>query len=98
MLIINIAHQEYSEALDHIIHAIPDMKDIQCTIEFSADHSQSKIIRDFVGKIFDTHHIRAIWRGRFILITDELVNNAIEHGSAHDDLDTCIIHAGLSEK
>lgn len=97
MVVINIAHQEYARALDHIEKSISDMNDLHCTIEFSADHSQSKIIRDFVWKIFDTHHIRTLWRGRFILITDELINNAIEHGSAKDDLDSCVIHAGLSE-
>ena len=38
-----------------------------------------------------------MWRGRFVLITDELVNNAIEHGSAAGDLDSCIIRASEDE-
>jgi anti-sigma regulatory factor (Ser/Thr protein kinase) len=31
------------------------------------------------------------------LIADELVNNAIEHGSSHGDIDSCIIRAKKNE-
>jgi two-component sensor histidine kinase len=44
--------------------------------------------------IFDAHGITHPWRGRFILITDELINNAIEHGSREGDIDSCVIEAG----
>ena len=97
MVEINIAHQHYTEAMSKIITALGDIHEVHCQIEFWADHSQSKIIRDFVGKIFDVHHVHALWRGRFILITDELINNAIEHGSAEDDIDSCVIHAGKGD-
>lgn len=65
------------------------------SIDFWADHSQSKIIRDFVGFIFDKYQIHHPWRGRFILITDELINNAIEHGSTQWDIDNCIIESWI---
>ncbi len=78
------------KALETGVH---DFMNVDCSIDFSADHSQSKIIRDFVGKIFESHNIFSPWRGRIILITDELINNAIEHGSQAGDIDTCIIHA-----
>jgi anti-sigma regulatory factor (Ser/Thr protein kinase) len=78
---INIAALEYDVAIRLIHDANPDLSSIDMTIDFGADHSQSKIIRDFVGQIFDTHMIKAPWKGRFVLITDELINNAIEHGS-----------------
>lgn len=32
-----------------------------------------------------------------MLITDELINNAIEHGSTMGDLDSCIIRASENE-
>ena len=96
MIELNIAHRNYDEAMEFLVAAFDNLTTIECSIEFWADHSQSKIIRDFIGKIFDAHGIRSLWRGRFILITDELINNAIEHGSAKDDLDTCVIHAGKS--
>lgn len=78
---INISHLTYDEAQQSLADTLITKDNIHCTIEFGADHSQSKIIRDFVGKIFDIHKIEHPWRGRFILITDELINNAIEHGS-----------------
>jgi hypothetical protein len=82
MVSFDISHQEYEEALASLHRLCPDLKKVDITIEFGADHKHSKVLRDFVGSIFDAHGIFAPWRGRFILITDELVNNAIEHGSA----------------
>lgn len=97
MVKLNIAHKDYNEAMDYILKNIEDISHIDCSIEFNADHSQSKIIRDLVGMIFDSQNIYTPWRWRFILITDELINNAIEHGSMKDDLDVCVIHAGKKE-
>lgn len=94
MVDINISHMNYSDAMNILLKENGDIHSVHCHIEFWADHSQSKIIRDFVGMIFDAHNIHVPWRGRFILITDELINNAIEHGSIEDDLDSCIIEAG----
>lgn len=93
----DISHLSYEEAMLALSPATIDPDHIICQIDFDADHSRSKIIRDFVGHIFDLHHIHQPWRGRFILITDELVNNAIEHGSSIGDIDSCIIEAGLDD-
>lgn len=62
MVEINIAHKTYSEALENIWEQITDTNNIHCRISFSADHSQSKIIRDFVGMIFDAQKIHIPWR------------------------------------
>ncbi len=86
----------YENAMQILSTAIVD-NSISCQIDFNADHSRSKIIRDFVGKIFDTYNIHYPWRGRFILITDELINNAIEHGSTNGDIDSCIIEAWIDK-
>lgn len=91
----DISHLSYEEAIRKLSTITPDLNNIKCQIEFDAEHSRSKIIRDFVGSIFDLHAINHPWRGRFILITDELINNAIEHGSIDGDIDSCIIEAGL---
>ena len=91
---INIAELEYENAMQIIRESSPDLSSVDMVIDFGADHSQSKIIRDFIGGIFDAHDIVAPWKGRFILITDELINNAIEHGSVVWDLDSCMIRAG----
>ena len=91
----DISHLEYDVALAQLSGALVDPNHISCQIEFEADHSQSKIIRDFVGMVFDIHHIDSLWKGRFILITDELINNAIEHGSQKWDIDSCMIEAHI---
>ena len=93
MVTIDISELDADVALMQLKSYADTHPAIECQIEFGTDHSQSKIIRDFIGYVFDIHHVEALWRGRFILITDELVNNAIEHGSAAGDLDSCIIHA-----
>lgn len=78
----DISHQDYDTAMRLLRETYPDLSNIDIEIEFGTDHSQSKILRDFVGSVFDAHGVFAPWKGRFVLITDELVNNAIEHGSA----------------
>ena len=91
MLIIDISHLNYEESMNKLTQTLSDPDNISCQIDFDADHGNSKIIRDFIGQIFDLHMIEHPWKGRFILITDELINNAIEHGSSVGDIDSCII-------
>jgi anti-sigma regulatory factor (Ser/Thr protein kinase) len=93
MVHINISHLDYSEAFSALMATIREPGDIICRIDFDADHRHSKVIRDFVWAVFDRACIGAPWRGRFILITDELTNNAIEHGSLIGDIDSCYITA-----
>ena len=78
---IDISHLDYPEAMNQIqeLYQKEINTKIEYSIDFRADHTQSKIIRDFVGLIFDSYSINYPWRGRFILIADELINNAIEH-------------------
>ena len=84
----------YEEAIAELSQKIDTSKNETYIINFHSDFQNSKIIRDFVGMIFDAFHIYHPWRGRFILITDELINNAIEHGSRGGDINQCIICAG----
>jgi anti-sigma regulatory factor (Ser/Thr protein kinase) len=93
MLHVNISHTEYAQALKALQDACPDLWHVTIAIDFSADHAQSKIIRDFVGLIFTYHRVNTPWWGRFTLITDELINNAIEHGSSAGDIDSCLIES-----
>ncbi len=94
----DISHLSYEAAMNQLSKGMNVNTNISCQIDFEADHSRSKIIRDFVWSIFDLHAIHHPWRGRFILITDELINNAIEHGSQEGDIDSCIIEAGTNDK
>jgi len=95
MFHIDISHLSYESAMEALLSSLIDPNKVICQIDFDADHSRSKIIRDFVGHIFDIHNIHQPWRGRFILIADELINNAIEHGSSIGDIDSCIIDAQI---
>ena len=94
MDILDISHLDTDVALTELRALVDSWDKIECRIDFWTDHAQSKIIRDFIGYIFDTFKVDPLWRGRFVLITDELINNAIEHGSTDWDLDSCIIYAG----
>lgn len=90
---ISLENQEYETILAEMLNQIDKNINKTYIINFRSDFANSKIIRDFVGGIFDAFDIVHPWRGRFILITDELINNAIEHGSAPDDTNSCIITA-----
>lgn len=87
----------YEAAFSELKALVSTDKITTYVINFKSEFSNSKIIRDFVGEIFDAFEIIHPWRGRFILITDELINNAIEHGSKEDDMNLCIITAGKDE-
>ncbi len=91
MITLDINHQDYKTALESFIRAVQDYSKLECTILFGTDHAQSKIIRDIIGTIFTKNNVHAPWRGRFVLVADELINNAIEHGSRPGDIDTCTI-------
>lgn len=97
MVEITLTQKECTHALSELKRMIRTDRNEIYTIHFEADYANAKIIRDFVGAIFDAHKIYRPWRGRFILITDELINNAIEHGSTPGDMDSCTIEAGKTE-
>lgn len=80
-----------SDILESLTREIDTKNTSEYIFHYKADFSNSKIIRDFVGAIFDAFNIPCLWRGRFILVTDELINNSIEHGSQSDDINRCII-------
>ena len=61
MLHVNISHTEYKEAMKRLLDAFPDLSRVEVIIDFGADHAQSKIIRDFVGKIFDYNDVKTPW-------------------------------------
>lgn len=53
----------------------------ECAFLFESDFRNAKVLRDYLGKIFQIVGLSSLWKGRFILIADELNNNAIEYGS-----------------
>lgn len=93
MVIVDISKLDYETGIKLLTSHMQWRNPLHIHIDFWADHQESKIIRDFIGQIFDNFWISNPWKGRFILITDELINNAIEHGSQPGDLDSCVIEA-----
>lgn len=93
----SLNQDENNPTLDELTSHIDTSQFLTYIINFPANFSHSKMIRDFVGAIFDTFEINHPWKGRFILITDELVNNSIEHGSESIDINKCKIAAGRGE-
>lgn len=53
---------------------------------FRSDFKNSKSLRDFLLLIFEFLWVDSIWKNRFVLIIDELNNNAIEYGSKQWDM------------
>lgn len=48
---------------------------------FQSDFRNTKYLRDYLFYILDIIGVDSIWKNRFVLIIDELNNNAIEYGS-----------------
>lgn len=79
---LDVTHLDYEVALSRFRETLEKAEFLSWRIDFIADHTQSKIIRDIVGSIFEYFQLVTPWKGRFILVTDELINNSIEHGSS----------------
>lgn len=79
MYTLDITHLNYNEVMSRFKDTLEKEEYLSWRIDFIADYTQSKIIRDVVGSIFDFFELVTPWKGRFILVTDELINNAIEH-------------------
>ncbi|MBS9784414.1 ATP-binding protein [Candidatus Gracilibacteria bacterium] len=95
---ISLTHTNQGEVLQNFRDFLQEKQEFTCEILFPADFAMSKTIRDMIGEIFDRYDISKQWRGRFILISDELVNNSIEHGSHEGDENMCKISAGINDE
>jgi anti-sigma regulatory factor (Ser/Thr protein kinase) len=91
MITLDITQTDYQSVKNIIDQNIEDFWNFSCKIIFVTDFYESKIIRDLVGYFLEKNTIFSPWKARFILITDELINNSIEHGSRPWDINHCII-------
>lgn len=82
MLNFDISNIEYQDLIDFVEANISDFKNFEISISFKADYNQSKIIRWFIIYIFDKVNVNTPRKWRFSLLSDELINNSIEHGSS----------------
>lgn len=65
-------------------HIDKDMLDLE--FHYKSDFNNTKILREFVDNIFWIFNIKDLWKSRFILISDELNNNAIEYWTKFQEL------------
>lgn len=91
MLNIDISDLDYQKIIDFIDKNILDFNNFELNIFFKSDYNQSKIIRWIIMHFFDKVNVESIWWNRFSLISDELVNNAIEYWSLPLDKNNFLI-------
>lgn len=82
MLHIDISNIEYPVLAKFVNDNVADFRNFELVMVFKADYSQSKMIRDITLFLFEQNKIEVPWKNRFALVSDELVNNAIEYGSS----------------
>lgn len=54
-----------------------DILDLE--FHYKSDFNNTKTLREFIDNIFSIFNIKDLWKSRFVLISDELNNNAIEY-------------------
>lgn len=64
---------------------------------FKSDFKNTKKLRDYLISIFDFLEVWMLWKNRFVLIVDELNNNAIEYWSLDQSVNTLRFEAILKD-
>lgn len=67
--------------IEHIDNDVLDLE-----FHYKSDFNNTKILREFVDTIFSIFNIKDLWKSRFVIISDELNNNAIEYWTKSLDL------------
>lgn len=70
---------------EHIRRLAADLTNIHLDFEYVSDFKNTKELRDFVSALTELVGMPKMWRNRFVLVTDEMNNNAIEYGSRPED-------------
>ena len=73
---VNMLKKEFFDILKDI-----PKDSFEICFKYKSDFWVTKYLRDLVGYIFDYYNFPKVWKTRFILIVDELNNNAIEYWS-----------------
>lgn len=80
--------ETFPEDLDKKDFLLEHIKEDRLDLEFQykSDFSNTKTLREFIDNIFVIFNIKDLWKSRFVLISDELNNNAIEYWTKSWDL------------
>ncbi len=97
MIEVLIDTYDSAQLVAHLESCVEDMGNFCFSGTFSAEYHHSRTIRDTISAILQKNKVEPPWNRRFALISDELVNNAIEHGSQSGDQNSfmfCIDSSG----
>lgn len=80
--------EAFPEDLDKKDFLLEHIKEDRLDLEFQykSDFSNTKTLREFIDNVFVIFNIKDLWKSRFVLISDELNNNAIEYWTKSWDL------------
>lgn len=81
MVQFDLSGKDYEDILIFFDNNVKDYANFGVAIDFNADFKYSKTLRDFIYYVLDKNNLNYRWKNRFALLTDEIINNAIEHWS-----------------
>ncbi|MDD4151442.1 MAG: ATP-binding protein [Candidatus Gracilibacteria bacterium] len=61
-------------------------QNLNIEFQYKSDFKNTKVLREFIETSFLIFNVKSIWKSRFILISDEINNNAIEYGSLDNEI------------
>lgn len=76
---------------DEYIASFFHQEKVEVTFLFRSHFSNTKLLRELIIKILQKANAPVLWQNRFMLIVDELNNNAIEYGSLEWDLNKMMV-------
>ncbi|HRI36599.1 MAG TPA: ATP-binding protein [bacterium] len=94
---LSLAEHDYDFCLAMLQREFTDFSQARVELLFPAEYRYSKTLRDLVSFMLEQTSINSPWNRRFALITDELVNNSIEHGSREGDVNTFVCDISTEE-
>ena len=81
MLSLDISKLSPEEVVARVEKEFADPADCEMELTFESSFPLSRHVRETLSFAIRRNGIDARWQNRFALISDELVNNSIEHGS-----------------
>ncbi len=89
MLSLDISTLEPEAIVARMDEMLPNPADCEMELTYVAHFPLSRHVRESLSHLLGRNGIDARWQNRFALISDELVNNSIEHGSTTGETNSC---------
>jgi anti-sigma regulatory factor (Ser/Thr protein kinase) len=94
MLTFDISTLEPEEVIRQVDAQLTDPAECEMELTFRAHFPLSRHVRETLAYLLRRNGIDERWQNRFALISDELVNNSIEHGSCPTDINSFYMKLG----